>query len=81
MGDLRRERLERGGDLPEHVAYSGSNSSELETLKDPPGGGSVETVPLWGRPLMRTSGEAGIWFLALEGHVWAENFSERILRV
>jgi hypothetical protein len=45
MGDLRRERLGQCGDLPEHVTNSGSSSGELETLKDPLGGGSIGTMP------------------------------------
>jgi hypothetical protein len=80
MGDLSHERLERGGDLPEAMINSGSSSGELETLKDPLGGGSIRTMLLWGRPLMWTSGEVETWFLALERHAWAENLPERVLR-
>jgi hypothetical protein len=79
MGDLSRERLRRGGDLPEAVTNSGSSSSELET-KDPPGGGLVGKVLLWGRPPVWTSGEVEIWFLALGRHAWAEDLLERVLR-
>jgi hypothetical protein len=71
--DLSRERLGRGGDLPEAMTNSGSSSSELETLKDPSGGGLVGTVLLWGRPPVWTLGEVEIWFLALGRHAWAEN--------
>jgi hypothetical protein len=43
--DLRRERLGRGGDLLGHMTDSGSSLGALNTLKDPPGVGSVGMVP------------------------------------
>lgn len=45
---------------------------------DHPGGGSVETMLLWGIPPMWTSDEAKTWFHALGGHAWAENLPERV---
>jgi hypothetical protein len=80
MGDLRRARLGRDGDLPEHMSVSGSSLSELNTLKDPPGEGSGEMVFV-GETLDVDLERGRDMSPVLGRHTWTEKLPERVLRL